>query len=95
MRGAHAGGNRAENMDRLTQVGRLDLFYRILFTLLIMDERGITQADVAKHLGKSATWARWALTAEPRLSLQKLDDNLMEVDRAITAISLERGVVFE
>jgi len=83
-------GNRARNLDKLADEGRMDLFYKILLTLLILEDRNISQQDVANHLGRNRTWVRWVLVAEPKLSHKRLEKNLDAIDLAITEITVAR-----
>lgn len=95
MRSVKTTSKRAENMNRLFKHDRHDLFFTILNTLLMLEDRGITQAEIARKCGRNREWVRQTLTASPTLSHKRMAKNLEDIDDAITAITNEKGLVFD
>jgi hypothetical protein len=91
LRSIRAGGRRRENFDRLARDGRMDLFWSLLYTLLIMDDRGISQREVAARAGKDRQWVRITLSADPSLSYAAMERNLMAIDHVVTEITEGEG----
>jgi len=87
--GVHGGKSRAENMTRMYEQGRMDLFGRLLYTLLIMADRGITQQDIVDHTGLSRKTVNYTMVGAR--SFKIMERNLDLFDVALTEISDERG----
>lgn len=90
MKTVYSNGNREQNLNRLAKDGHMDLFWEVIYTLLIMEDRDISQADLVEKTGRRRTWVRNTLTADASLSPKTIAKNLLVIDHAITEITDER-----
>jgi len=85
-------GNRKQYLDKLAESGRIDLFWKIINTLLLMEDRRISQVEVAEAADRSPKWVETTLTAHPKLSHQQLEVNIEIIDDAVTEITDRRNM---
>jgi hypothetical protein len=82
---------RNRNLAKLAKHGKMHLFYWLVNTLLIIEDRGIVQAEIAQRAGKSRVWLETTLRADPKLSDAGIERNLLIIDHLITVITDERN----
>ena len=71
-------------MKALVDAGRADLFWKIFYTLLLIEDRSIKQKDLAVACKRSKKWIETTLIASPTISHEALEKNLDAIDVALT-----------
>lgn len=83
----HNDSTRAKRLNALAKE-RMDLFWWIIWSLLLMQQRGISQKEVAEVSGINITTVAKALKGAQ--TVEALERNLLAIDKAITVISDKR-----
>lgn len=83
---------RNDNLAKLAEQGKMDLFYWIVNTLLIIEDRNIMQVEIARRAGRSRVWLETTLRADPKLSHAGIERNLYVIDHILTEMADEGNV---
>lgn len=82
---------RGDNLTLLAEGGRIDLLWQIVYTLRRLEDRGITQSELARELGRSVMFVKRALGVYKLTDMNVVERNLEMIDDAITRISDREG----
>ena len=82
---------REENLRTLWEEGHSAVLWKVYYTLWRMDDRNITQKELAAELRRSVTFVSRSLGGGKLLSANMLERNLEELDDAITRITERRA----